>query len=295
MKILFVRTYCPNPISYGSEIRSRRFIEYLRKKGDVDLLSLVSPEPQGVDTAYIKSHFRNHYYFDQKVARQRLTGVEKLKYLVPWQITGHYAKEFQEKLNKIVEENQYDLIFVFKLEPVFYFLQLPDKWHRRIVIDYDDLLSDVYMNYYNNIFTAFKNSYSLLLYQHKALVRFRRVFVCAEVARAKLPKKWRYKAGIIPNVFTAKPDDFFHESGSKNRLLFVGSLDYFPNTDGLKWFCRNIWPAFQEKYPGVILTVVGKTQKDANHVLALLNNPQNVEVVVNVPGYSLITRIVLPQ
>ncbi|MDP2654693.1 MAG: glycosyltransferase family 4 protein [Candidatus Omnitrophota bacterium] len=283
MRILFVRTYCPHSINYGSEMRASRFVDYLRRKGEVDLLTMTSPSGHA-DINYIERHFRRHYHFNQKGNPRRLTRLEKLRHLLPWQITGHYAKDFQQELNAIVEENQYDLIFVFKLEPVFYFLQLPAKWRQRTVVDYDDFLSDIYKNHYRNIFTAYKNSYSLMLYQHKALVRFKRIFVCAREALLKVPGSWRHKAGVIPNVFNVDPKGFYAEPGPKNRLLFIGSLDYFPNIDGLKWFCRDIWPGFHEKHPNSILTVVGKTRNDAEHVRSLFNHPENLEVAVNVPS-----------
>lgn len=283
MKILFVRTYCPNKVFYGSEMRSSRFVEYLRQKGQVDLLTLTKPTEQA-DMDYIKAKFSWFYSFDQIGEHDRLKPLEKLKYLLPWQITGHYAKDFQAQLNRIVEENQYDLIFVFKLEPVFYFLQLPREWHSKIVIDFDDILSVLYRNTYKNIFTAIKNSYSLKFYETRALARFKRVFVCSQDAVAKIAPRHRGKVGIVPNIFPAGRDNFYPQCKDQNSLLYVGSLDYFPNTEGLKWFFDVIWPEAKRAYPDWKMIVVGKTQKDSAFVASLLGKPKDVEIILNVPS-----------
>ena len=50
---------------------------------------------------------------------------------------------------------------------------------------------------------------------------------------------------------TAKAPQFIAASGSPKRLLFVGSLDYFPNTEGLKWFCAQIWPQILKEVPDI--------------------------------------------
>ncbi|GEM_PF-4133818 len=285
MKILFVRTYCPNSILYGSEMRAALYIDYFLKKGKVDLLTLTASS-QHADTSYIKSKFNRHYYFDQRENPQRMGGLEKFFNLVPWQLTGHYARDFQKKLTVILEENQYDLIFVFKLEPIFYFLQLAPRWRKRVVVDFDDILSDLYLNHYQNFLTASKNHYSLKFYEYKALKQFRRIFVCSRDAVSRIPPKYRNKIGIIPNVFPVDTSQFTSSVASGHRLLFVGSLDYFPNMEGLKWFCTRIWPEVIKEYPEIALSIIGKIQKDALDIHSLLGNPPNTQVAINVPSVS---------
>lgn len=282
MKILFVRAYCPNPIAYGSEMRSSRFVDYLGKFAQLDLLTLTKPTNLA-DQNYIKNKFQNFFYFDQVGSNSRLSSFEKLIKLLPWQLTEFYSKDIQSKISKIVQENQYDFIFIYKLSPLLYFLNLPRAWRSKVVIDFDDILSDLYFNYYKNFFTARKNSYSLRFYENKALKQFKRVFVCSNDAVLRISARHRNKAGIIPNIFSAKKEDFFNAPKDKNQLLFVGSLDYFPNTDGLKWFFSHIWPEFKKTYPNLKMTVVGKAQKSNESLKSFFGNPVNVEVALNVP------------
>ena len=43
-----------------------------------------------------------------------------------------------------------------------------------------------------------------------------------------------------------------------NQIIFCGSLDYFPNREGLKWFCTEVFPLILVKVPDAKLIVVGK-------------------------------------
>jgi sugar transferase (PEP-CTERM/EpsH1 system associated) len=40
-------------------------------------------------------------------------------------------------------------------------------------------------------------------------------------------------------------------------LVFVGVMDYFPNVEGIAWFCRAILPEVQRRVPGARLAIVG--------------------------------------
>lgn len=44
---------------------------------------------------------------------------------------------------------------------------------------------------------------------------------------------------------------------SKN-VLFVGSMDYHANVDGVVWFVRQIWPGIHAKMPELVFTVAGR-------------------------------------
>ncbi|MBI2827566.1 MAG: glycosyltransferase [Planctomycetia bacterium] len=42
------------------------------------------------------------------------------------------------------------------------------------------------------------------------------------------------------------------------RLLFLGSLDWMPNIDGLHWFVREVYPRIKSRHPATSLDVVGR-------------------------------------
>ena len=62
--------------------------------------------------------------------------------------------------------------------------------------------------------------------------------------------------------------------------VFVGVLNYLPNSDAVKWFSTNVWPKVRERYPDGVFRIVGKSPTP--EVIAL-NELPGVEVVGPVP------------
>jgi len=61
-------------------------------------------------------------------------------------------------------------------------------------------------------------------------------------------------------------------------LVFVGVMDYYPNVEGIAWFCREILPAVQRRAPGARLAIVGSHPTAEVRALARLSG-------VEVTGY----------
>ena len=49
------------------------------------------------------------------------------------------------------------------------------------------------------------------------------------------------------------------EAQPATDLVFVGSMDWMPNVDGVVWFVREVLPLIKRKLPGCSLAVVGRT------------------------------------
>lgn len=64
------------------------------------------------------------------------------------------------------------------------------------------------------------------------------------------------------------------------RVLFLGSLDYEPNVDGITWFASEVWPTVRAAVPDATLTVAG--HRPVPGVVALGTQP-GIEVVGAVP------------
>lgn len=64
------------------------------------------------------------------------------------------------------------------------------------------------------------------------------------------------------------------------ELVFVGTLGFQPNVEGIAWFCREVLPAITEQVPHVRLTIVGRDP--VAEVAALAGD--NVEVVASPPS-----------
>jgi glycosyltransferase involved in cell wall biosynthesis len=89
----------------------------------------------------------------------------------------------------------------------------------------------------------------------------------------------------IEVIDTGVDTDYFapqlHSIPTPGRLLFLGSLDWMPNIDGIKWFFQEIYPVVKESYPHVSLDIVGR--RPPATILALAERDKSVNVYGSVP------------
>jgi sugar transferase (PEP-CTERM/EpsH1 system associated) len=78
--------------------------------------------------------------------------------------------------------------------------------------------------------------------------------------------------------------DYFAPAGAvaeePGRCVFVGALDYLPNVDGARWFCREVWPEVRRRWPRARLALVGRNPVPEVRALSATGG---VEVVGSVP------------
>lgn len=89
--------------------------------------------------------------------------------------------------------------------------------------------------------------------------------------------------GPIQAIGNGVDTDYFmpsKQSVTPKSCVFVGVLDYLPNSDAVKWFSHNVWSEVLKKHPDAVFRIVGKSPTP--EVLAL-NDLPGVEVVGPVP------------
>lgn len=71
----------------------------------------------------------------------------------------------------------------------------------------------------------------------------------------------RIRASNAVHVMTVGIDtEYLHPQpgGEESGCVFIGSLDYPPNIDGITWFCREVWPAIRSRCPQATVSLVGR-------------------------------------
>ncbi len=84
---------------------------------------------------------------------------------------------------------------------------------------------------------------------------------------------------IVPNGVDSEALQPLPVSGSR-ELLFVGSLSYLPNTDGVLFFAREVMPELHMRFPDLKWVIVGTKAPTA---VRSLHGMHGVEVVGEVP------------
>jgi sugar transferase (PEP-CTERM/EpsH1 system associated) len=75
--------------------------------------------------------------------------------------------------------------------------------------------------------------------------------------------------------------------------VFTGVLDYWPNVEGLCWFCRDVWPGIHRRRPAARLALVGRNPGPAVRRLAEVPGVDVVGPVPDVRPYLTAAAVAL--
>jgi len=184
--------------------------------------------------------------------------------------TNSYFIQTYPALLKALKKLKPDLVFYENLESVRFFSDIVLRQMPYAVQVYDahnidsDLWKQLAASQRKRIFENYaENALQTETNLHKKVDSF---LACSEADREKLIElnQGRLIGFTIPNgVDTdAKPFDENPIKHSQTEILFCGSLDYYPNEEGLIWFYDQVFPLIKKAIPEVILTLVGSSAKN---------------------------------
>ena len=158
------------------------------------------------------------------------------------------------------------------------------------VIFQHNVESEIWHQYYMGESNPLKKLYwnlerhRMARYESATCNRFDLVFAVSDEDRRSFQRNLgvRRPIEVLP---TAVDTDFFSPqpdlSPIPKRLVFLGSLDWMPNIDGVSWFLRDVYPQIQVAHPDVSLDMVGR--RPVESVLRVAQKHDSVRVLADVP------------
>jgi glycosyltransferase involved in cell wall biosynthesis len=207
---------------------------------------------------------------------------------VPYPILN-YDRDSLKRLFELIRENDYRYILARYSQSTSGLFSLPAKFRRRTIVDIDDLLSgSVYNSLYNDKKGAHRKilralNKKLLARYEKRCLKFGAALFCSEPDRVKLDPMKRGNTFVVPNIYgntLFESYDFGDGYINPNTLLFVGTLHYPPNVEGLRWFIQTIFKRFKAEVPDARMVVVGHAP--ANEVKTVCAGEEGVELHADV-------------
>ncbi len=228
------------------------FVRFFRQRGTVDIAySHLPPGARTGSAIFGAEHrltHRAHKSYRAQLLHRFITGIPLPIY--------ELSAESCRTLSKLIGSQRYDYILVRYLYNAAYLLTIAARYRRRVILDFDDLLSgSLYDSMYASAMGPLKSR--IFRWNRKRLVRFEQrcldlgaSLFCSERDRLSLlGTEERRNAFVVPNVHhdpSFATYDFGDGFSNRNTLLFVGALNYQPNVEGLAWFIESIWPSFAE-------------------------------------------------
>jgi glycosyltransferase involved in cell wall biosynthesis len=287
-KTLIICPEYPLPENSGSNIRTMNFARFFMQFGPIDIAyyRIISKEEKAIPiflNKYLLELIDRSKSFKRRLINGVISGVP-----IP---VKNITTESQHFLLSLIVENDYDYIVVRYVHSCSCLFRLTKKYRQRIILDVDDIQSgSLYGAKFGSINKIFKkyamniNRRLLVRYEKKCLKLGTSLF-CSKGDQQQLEKsEHNNESFVVPNIFIDKSFDLYNFGdgfAKRNILLFVGTLNYGPNSEGLTWFINNIFPHFKIEYPDGKLIVVGRTP--AAPIREMCEGTPGVDLYTDVP------------
>ena len=263
MKILFLSPTVPFPLTDGGRIRVFNLLKQIATKNDVTLLAL---ETQPTDTGAvaelqqldIQVHLVRNTPTLPRVSFGTL--VTALRKRQPITVARYARPAYRQKFRELIATENYDLVHY----EMFHTAQFRADTDLPGVLSQQNVDSAIWRRLCDETTHPF---YKLAYWtQQLAFQRYERVLspkfdavtctsdIDAAVFQRHCPED---TITIIPNgvdVAHYQPD---FTSEAPAHLIYIGSMDWYPNEDAVAFFADEVFPRIQEKVPDVQFSIVG--------------------------------------
>ena len=274
-RVLFVTPYLPSPPRFGGQQRLHGLISGLARSHDVSVLSLVDPSEDQTESlratgAYCRSvvTVTNHRYAAGP-ARKRLLQLGSLLSSRSYESLLHSDRAFESALDRLLAKERYDVVHFEFPHLAAYRSRHPVAPGKgpAFLLDEHNIEYDVVRQTARAGGSALRRAYSAINWrkmhseERRAWARLDGcTLTSARDQGMLLEDAPETRTAVVPNGVDL---DFFRprrepETRRPTSLLFFGAIDYHPNTDGLLFFLREVWPLLSSRTPRVHLSIVGR-------------------------------------
>ncbi len=267
-RILFLAHRAPFPPDKGEKIRAFHILRHLASKHDVWLGALTDQSVDPVSLAWAKRHCREVCIPVRHPVEMLIHVSAALGNGAPFSVKAFSNRELKRWSADIFSSKNIDIVYVFSSAMAQYALgaQLGGA---TLVVDFVDFDSEKWRQYGARRRGPWRWLYALeaarLEQFDKAVAAAAKSSIFVSQSERRLFERCAPELKDQLRVISNGVDfDHFRPDplvGNRSRqaplILFVGTMDYFPNVDGALWFAREIFPIVRESVKDARFRIVG--------------------------------------
>ena len=181
-----------------------------------------------------------------------------------YNITRFDSEDFRNKLIEMLEANEYDIVQLESSYLSIYVDTIREHSNAKVALRSHNLEFEIWERIAENTKRGLKSWYlnkcaeRLFEFEVDQLESYDLLISITDKDLEKYRELGYTKpgvsspAGLDLDKYTMKPVK------EVSSLSFIGSLDWMPNLNGLKWFINNVWPIVSEKNPDLKFHVAGR-------------------------------------
>ena len=252
-KILFIAPKIPYPAVDGHTKSMYGFIKSTYDLGyNVDLICY--SQKKNVDEKL--KQICNTYLIDVETENNFIEAIKNLFSEVPYNLSKYIRKDLIKFLENHLQTNSYEFVIIFNAHMGWIVNYLKSKTNSKIILREENLELLIMEKFYKNQknllikFYAWLQYKKLLKYEPKLCEKFDACFMISDNDKIKLLLLNKNVNAVVIN--SSVEDELFNLTKNKidkYSIFHIGSLNWYPNLDGVKWFLEEIFPLIVQKEP----------------------------------------------
>jgi len=265
MKTLWVNTNFMHPTTKGGQIRTLEMLRHLHRRHEIHYVAISNPAlPEGPARAHeysFKSYPFTHRIPDKTSPAFYLELVHGLFSSVPVAVDRFHPPGMRPFLEDLIRKEKFECAVVDHLAPTAYFPDLPHA-----VFFQHNVETMIWRRHVEHAGDPVKRAYFQLqadrMYRYERRVSREAGHIVAVSKSDADQMRSLFDVTRVTEIPTGVNLEYFQPPAQRPPhradLVFVGSMDWLPNVDGVTWFVREVLPLIRKRRPETTLAVVGR-------------------------------------
>jgi sugar transferase (PEP-CTERM/EpsH1 system associated) len=259
MKILFVASRFLYPPQYGDQVRGFHHLRILSRRHQIVLLTPCPDKTQKTVSLDALKPYCEQIHFVSVPTWRRYMHLLKLPFTkVPMQTIYVYDNCFQVKAQELLNSQTFDLIHVQTIRMALILKNLMSKVPA--VLDFIDALS---MNMAQRarrrlspqMLVACWESRRIFEFECAMVKQYNQSVISSPIDREVIGDFTNLH--VVPNGVDLEVHPFYLGKRDSAKIIFTGTMWYFPNIDAVVWFVKEVFPLVRKQIPKLRFLIVG--------------------------------------
>lgn len=223
-------------------------------------------QPELFPTAYIEQTNIEHAFIDTAIKKKN--ALANLFSGKSYNISRFYNKNFEELITATLQKEKFDIILLESLYTTPYIAAIRKSSNAKLIYRSHNIEFEIWQRTGNQENNAIKKKY--LHFLAKRLKRYEQSILNLVDGIAAITKKDEEqlialgcKKPITTIPFGINLHDYqLKKIPEEKKLFHIGSMDWIPNQEAIKWFLNEVWSAIIAKEPTATFHLAGKNMPD---------------------------------
>ena len=255
-RVLFLTNLVPYPLDNGGKIKTSCSLRVLSQAGAA--IDLVAFNEDDLESVVRAAEYYQALGVDCHFVEGKLTTANNVSYMLrqaakslisplPFAVYKYRNRKMRRTVKEITENSEFDLVYIDHLQMAVFLDDV--RSNSPIVLDEHNCETELSRQRYESSANAAKSLFlrieykKMAAFESKVLNRVDEVIVLSDQDRTRL-------RDLAPNASYSIVPIGVQDNGLKKyrhqrnplRLLFLGTMSWQPNAEGIGWFIENVLP-----------------------------------------------------